>query len=232
MNLFIGIALAFIYWIGSLFLFQTGYKFPLGISKWFAALFTHSNLLAPMLVANASPTIIFAVKISRLKTLFRWITITAYSLGDIVLVWDEPSSLPFFGIGHVAFIIATSASDLIPGIAAAVCHHVPAICDNNVLIGDGHVMYYIGIAHVCSVSLTAIVSVFWVMRNGYKSILAYGLYMYTLAMALFVGLCYESYGVVLFVISDIIIGFRIHRLHLLSYPLYYASLIYFSLHSA
>jgi hypothetical protein len=226
MYLIISGILAFMYWVGSL---KTGdYKFPLGFFKWTAAVLTHSHPWAPLSIVAATPTLFFTVKLSRLKTLFRWITITSYSLGDIVLLWDEPSSLPFFGIGHVAFVIATSARDLIPSVAVTICHYIPTICDEKIIVGESHVMYYIGVCHVASVALTLTVCLLWIIRNGYKSILAYGLYMYLLAMALLVGICYESYGVILFVISDIIIGFRISKLHALSYPLYYASLIYFS----
>jgi hypothetical protein len=47
---------------------------------------------------------------------------------------------------------------------------------------------------------------------------------------MYVGICYQAYGVVLFVLSDVIIGFKIDRLHGLTYPLYYISLIAFYYH--
>lgn len=154
----------------------------------------------------------------------RWLTIAAYGIGDAVLIWDEPASLVFFGIGHAAFVVAASGKDLIPGVTQTVCYHLRF---DSCAEPNWQVMHWVGISHVSATMLAGAVLVLWVLRNGWKGVIGYALYMYTLAMALFVGLCYGHHGVLLFVVSDIIIGFRIDVLHWLSYPLYYTSLILF-----
>jgi len=116
-------------------------------------------------------------------------------------------------------------------VAVTICEWLPTVCNVNVLLtrDPKEVMYYIGVAHIAAFALTLIVLVLWVLRNGWNTskMMLYGIYIYTLAVALFVGVCYHAYGVILFVLSDAIIGFRVPKLQALTYPLYYGSLLYF-----
>jgi hypothetical protein len=237
----LGVLLAFVYWIASLTTTPELHLHPakricMASSKWLAALLTQSDCLS-LIYQEPSSLLLQTSSLQLLGTsrtiqrVTRWLTILAYSIGDVVIIWDEPKSLSLFGLGHAAFVVSTSSEDLIPGFLWMLCNFLPgptANCTPGRAKAEA-AMYWIGLSHACATALTLVVLMFWVLRNGWQGIGAYAVYMYLLAMALFVGLSYGYYGVVLFVVSDVIIGFRIRKLHALSYPLYYASLIHFTL---
>lgn len=225
MNIFLGILLAIIYWSMTNVLLFSNSRWFLAAPKWSAAILTHTNPFAPVALMVADKTVQFAVKIERLQALFKWITISAYSVGDVALLWDESTSLPFFGVGHVAFVMWISGKDSIPGIAATVCDWIPSICDADVVITAPDYLHYVGEAHIAALITTTVVICAWLFRNGSKGLMSYAVYIYALSLAMFVGCFYQAYGVFLFVLSDAIIGFRIQRLKAFTYPLYYLSLL-------
>lgn len=130
-----------------------------------------------------------------------------YSIGDIVILWNESISIIFFLIGHLIFISQhIPFHDLIPMCTALAL----ASIFFSVYMYEHH---YVRSKRVCI-----------------KTAILYFLYMLILAYLLVSSLHNYYYGFIFFVISDIGIGFDIEWLYLLEFPLYYISLLYFIWH--
>jgi len=228
MNILLGVAFALAYWALSVGRLRSAPCWVKAIPKWSAAIATHSHPLIPVRFLTAQSAM---GELLPLQHLFKWLTVTAYSLGDVALLYDEPKALPFFAAGHISFVVAVSAFDFIPGVMATMCEWIPIeFCVAETANPQPQaVMYYIGVAHLAATATALTVLVLWIIRNGFEklsTLALYAFYMYTLALAMYVGICYHAYGIIFFVLSDVIIGFKIDALHAITYPLYYTSLVY------
>lgn len=151
------------------------------------------------------PFIPETTELSVIRNFFRGYTIIFYALGDVVLLWKESWSLLFFGLGHATFVLTM-------------------LTYNQLAALD--IILYFGTAY----GVSSIIFQRWRKNNPQNAhALMYRVYMMSLATALIMGCIHHAYGIVLFAASDIIIGFAIQRLHCLTYPLYYGSLLYFYL---
>ena len=143
-------------------------------------------------------------------------TIFLYSIGDVIIVWNEPISIYFFLSGHILFLIRCIWLDLpetFMGIIMRVCHY-----------GGFWILALIG-------TVIAFKQLAKKSENDGKDLkpseqVTYFLYIHILFLLLFIPIYHSYYGMMLFVLSDVAIGFEVPLLHSYSFLLYYASLLY------
>lgn len=124
-----------------------------------------------------------------------------YSIGDIVILWNQHLAVLFFMIGHLIFLAM----------------HIP-MHNFFVMLGAFGLSSTFFSAYLYQNKLTI----------DLKEMFLYFSYMLILGYLLVSTIYHEYYGFILFVLSDIGIGFQIKNLYLLEFPLYYTSLLYFT----
>ncbi len=141
------------------------------------------------------------------------ITAMLYSIGDIAIVlWSEEVSLPFFGAGHIVFLYANST---------------------KVILARDVVIVLISLITTTGVILfLRRREIYLVYKNDQKylsmlsTIIKYWLYVYVLHLYLFFPLMKNYYGTILFIVSDFLIGFKITKVKVFEWPLYWLSVVY------
>lgn len=128
-----------------------------------------------------------------------------YGFGDMVIVFNQNYSIIFFMCGHVLLISECILRMLVLAIE-----------------------YTAGIV-AFSLIITAIFGYLFKKHNQDMSRFEYQLYIgyiFTLSLIIITPIIAKGYfGGLFFVISDILIGFKIKKLSKLTFPLYYASLL-------
>lgn len=125
-----------------------------------------------------------------------------YSLGDLMIFYSESYSLYFFKIGHVLFL----------------WEYIVDIMDYH-----KDTLFELLLGSVTFISFTTL----FIYNKLNKDDVKYLVYIFTLHMYLLIPLYYLYFGSLLFVISDVLIGFNVDHVQWTTWPLYYASIIYF-----
>jgi len=139
------------------------------------------------------------------KIIGKCIVLSMYGIGDIVIVFNQNYSILFFALGHILLITESIVKILVLAIE-----------------------YIVGIIVISLVATTIFGYIFKQTNNNltnYEHGL-YIIYIFILSLVITTPIVASGYfGTLLFVISDILIGFKIKQLSKLSFPLYYASLL-------
>lgn len=132
---------------------------------------------------------------------YNW-TLIGYAMGDVVIVWNQSLSLVFFSIGHLFFLSSYHQHDI-------------------------YYEYYLPVLAI----ITFIILFVLTHKNPkvcskhYEYVL-YWFYIFILNLFLVFPLMAGYYGTLLFLLSDLSIGFNLRWIKSLEYPLYYFSLLY------
>lgn len=155
--------------------------------------------------------------------------LTAYAAGDVAIIIKEEVSLVFFGIGHVFVIVdwLCYQKSFVHGHWWSQLVELP-LSTYSVILPARFVMFCV----ICTLNLilTTIFLFAFLLRNESKlsSGLQYGLYIFLLGLVAILAIISEGrLSFLLFVLSDLIIGFRFKRLAILSYPMYYTCIFLF-----
>jgi hypothetical protein len=132
------------------------------------------------------------------------ITLLLYATGDMIIIWDQSLSLIFFQLGHLFFLSTYFQNNiyyqyyLLPFFAGItfIVHYYLVFCHNQ---------------NLC--------------KKHYEYLL-YWVYIFVSQCFLLVPICHGYFGTILFIVSDISIGFELDISAKFEYPLYYLSLLY------
>ncbi len=133
----------------------------------------------------------------------------SYSIGDVIIIWKETYSILFFMLGHSLLITHAILKDL--------WEHI--FIDHIGLWLWVSVSIFIGL--ISSIALK-------IHRTDIENneFILYVFYIFTLVLILFIPTLVSKYlGTIFFVMSDIVIGFKISALKKITFPLYFLSLI-------
>ena len=125
-----------------------------------------------------------------------------YSLGDVVIIWHQTSCLGFFLMGHLVFITTMLVE-----------HNFTFV---TLSLSIAITVYYGLLKHASSINETT---------PRIEKIL-YFTYIWALGYTLVASLWHTYIGYILFVVSDLSIGFKFKYLKLAEFPLYWFSLLY------
>lgn len=129
-----------------------------------------------------------------------------YAVGDFVIQFHQHYSIGFFMGGHAIFLIDYMAHLFFYTFEYIIC-----------VIG-------------CCIMITTVFS--WLFGKVNKDIgfivyFIYILYIFSLSLVLVIPLLKNVYlGHLFFILSDVLIGFKVKHLSILTFPLYYTSLLY------
>lgn len=128
-----------------------------------------------------------------------------YAIGDMIIVFNQHYSVAFFMCGHILLLVKFSLKIFVLAVE-----------------------YIVGIT-AFALLITAIFAYLFKKSNSNISNYTYGLYVsyiFVLALILITPFVASGYfGGWFFVISDILIGFKIKQFSKLTFPLYYTSLL-------
>jgi len=148
------------------------------------------------------------------EILMKHIAVFFYSIGDVVIIWDQHISVLFFLAGHVTFLVQCIWHDLphaFLALSAKLLHYL--------------ILWILGIVVTVLVFKELYRKTKELQESPTQQVL-YFIYIHVLSLILFVPIYHGYYGMLLFIVSDLAIGFEIPFLNGISFPLYYASLIY------
>ncbi len=141
------------------------------------------------------------------------LTAMLYSLGDVaIVIWSEEASLPFFGAGHIIFLYMNSTK--------------------VILTQDIIIVLVSLVTTTCVICFLRRREIYLVYKKDQKYlnmlfiIIKYWLYVYVLHLYLFFPLMKNYYGTILFIVSDFLIGFKITKIKIFEWPLYWLSVVY------
>jgi len=143
-------------------------------------------------------------------------TILFYSIGDVIIIWNEPLSIYFFLTGHICFLTRCIWLDL-PEKFVPILIRVGHYGGLWILSIVGTVIAYKQLAKKSEAD-----------GKSFKSSeqITYFLYIHILFLLIFIPIYHSYFGMLLFVLSDLAIGFDLPLLHSYSFLLYYGSLLY------
>lgn len=128
-----------------------------------------------------------------------------YGIGDMIIVFNQNYSIIFFALGHALLIIENAFKIFVLAIE-----------------------YTVGIIAFALI-ITTVFAYIFKQQNTTLNNYEYGLYftyIFILALVITIPVVASGYfGTLLFVISDVLIGFKIKQLSKMTFPLYYASLL-------
>lgn len=132
-----------------------------------------------------------------------------YSIGDFIIIYSDSTSIVFFLAGNLMIVT----------------HFITRMFWDLLVTTHLHLLAWL----VTSITIASIACiVFNVKRKDLPSteISIYFVYIFSLGLILTLPLIFFDYiGGLFFVLSDIILGFKILQLRKLTFPLYFASLI-------
>lgn len=167
------------------------------------------TLLAIIKWISVCILVILSIDLSHTLNVLKSGVLLLYSIGDVIIVWKESYSILFFMSGHILLILHALFKDLWEHI---VVNHI------------GLWLWLSSSIFICSVSSFLLRLHRTDIEN--KEFLLYILYIFTLALVLILPTLASKYhGTIFFVISDVLIGFKITSFKKLTFPLYFISLL-------
>ena len=140
-----------------------------------------------------------------LHIMYKSLIFLLYAFGDIIIIFNEPCSVIFFMIGHTLLL-------------ASYCFKILLLT----------IEYTVGIL-LFSIFITTLFGYVYRLYNKQMNNYVYGLYVsyiFVLSLILITPFITSGYlGGIFFVISDVLIGFKIKQFSKLTFPLYYTSLL-------
>lgn len=155
--------------------------------------------------------VVLSIDLKHYLPILKSLVLLSYSVGDIVIIWKEAYSIVFFMIGHVLLLIYVCMKELW----------------NHIIVNHIDLWLWMsGSTFVCLVSSIALKLHRKDIENG--DFILYVVYIFTLGLILLLPILVSKYiGTIFFVISDVLIGFKVSHLKTITYPLYFISLVLF-----